>query len=217
MAIINKLEIEEIQKKLEETFPVIASGSYVRLFEKSCICQPLNWGYSTDKPRETIRWEYRSNSRKLPFFMYREKYSYTTIQANFSIARANEQQPDISGMYLDQDELIFNQAQFDPQMTLKPTFKHDYLLMQSKVDDGDMLRCLGKFDRKLNHALSFLTYSFRDKTPIKKIPIERMFEPVRLFLAIPLIAEYNCAGNVGLPSEKEMLEYARPIWDKIDF
>lgn len=209
-------KVQEIQQKLEETFPVIASGSYFRQFEKSCICQPLNWGYSTDKPKETIKWEYRFNSKKLPFFMYREKYSFTTIQANFSIGHANERQPDISGMYLDEEELIFNQAQFDSDMNCLPSFRNDYLVVQPRVDDGDMLRCLCKFDRKLSVALSSLK-DFEGKTPVKKISIERMFEPVRRFLAIPLIAEYNCAGNVGLPSDKEMLEYARPIWDKIDF
>lgn len=213
---MDKEKTQEMQQKLEEAFPVIASGSYVRPFEKSCICQPLNWGYVTDKAKETIKWEYRFNSKKLPFFMYREKYSYTTIQANFFINHANEQERDISCMYLDQEELTFNQSQFDSDMKLTSDFKHDYLVVQSKVDDRDMLRNLCKFDRKLSLALGCLK-NFEGKTSVKKIPIERMFEPVRRFLAIPLIAEYNCAGNIGLPSDKEMLEYARPIWDKIDF
>jgi len=213
---MDKQQILEIQKKLEESFPVIASGSYVRPFETSCICWPLNWTYAGHKDKETISWEYRINSRKLPLFMYREKYSYTTIQASFSMAGANERDGFLSSSYLDQDELAFNQSQIDSEMQTTVDFKSDYLIIQPEVLDGDVLGSACKFDHKLNLALHCLNSLARSKTPVKKIPIERMFEPVRQYLAIPFIAQSMCCGK-GLPSPNEILEYARPIWEKIDF
>ena len=212
---MNKQESHELQINLEETFPIIASGSYVRPFEVSSICWPLNWTYVSDKSQETIKWEYRTNSRGLPFFIYREKYSYTTIQADFTIFHANEREPDFSGMYLDREELDFNQAQYDSDMREKPTFKHNHVMIQAKVDESDMLRRLCKFDRKLRGALNSQSF-FEGKTPVKKIPIEMMFEPVRQYLAIPLIAEFTCRGK-GLPSSEEVLDYSRKIWEKVYF
>ncbi len=206
----------EIQKQLEGVFPIIASGSYVRPFDVSSFCWPLNWTYLGHKPKETIDWEYRSNSKKLPFFLYRENYSYTTIQASFSLGHANERISDLSSMYLDQDELEFNQSQFDAEMNETKDFRRDYAIVQNAVDEGDMLRNICKFDRKLHGALRDLNYFSEGKKPVRKVPIEKMFSPVRQFLAIPLIAESACAGN-GLPSEVDITKYASGIWDKIEF
>jgi hypothetical protein len=214
---MDKQQIAQMQKKLEEVFPVIASGSYVRPFKTSSICWPLNWTYLGHKEKETIEWEYRINSRKLPFFIYREKYSFTTIQANFSLSHSDEQQTNLSSMYLDQDELTHNQSQFDSEMRTTPNFKHDHLIIQPNVDEGAMLEKICKFDRKLSLALSSLNYLFENKKPVNKIPIERMFEPVRQCLAIPLIAEFTCSRKGGFPSPDEVLKYSRQIWEKIDF
>lgn len=213
---MEKDKSSEIQKQLDDVFPIIASGSYVRPFDVSSFCWPLNWTYLGHKPKETINWEYRSNSKKLPLFLYRETYSYTIIQASFSLAHADERISDQGSMYLDQDELNFNQSQYDSDMNETKDFRKDYAIIQSIVDEGDMLRNICKFDRKLHAALKDLSFLFEGKRPVRKIPIEKMFFPVREFLAIPLIAEFACFGR-GLPSEAEVTKYASGIWDKIEF
>jgi hypothetical protein len=204
----------EIQRRLEETFPVIASGSYVRPFEVSSICWPLNWTYLGHKDKEKITWEYRFNSRGMPLFLYREAYSWTTIQATFTIHRNNERCKDLSGMYVDQAQLEHNQAHVDPPND--PEFIEDYLIIQPRVEEGDMLRKLCKFDRKLQGAFIELNDLEKTSQGIPKTPLERMFYPVREYLAMPFIAQRVCSG-AEFPSQSEVTEYARSIWDKILF
>lgn len=204
----------EIQRRLEETFPVIASGSYVRPFEVSSFCWPLNWTYLGHKDKEKITWEYRFNSRRMPLFLYREAYSWTTIQATFAIHRNNERCKDLSGMYLDQAQLEHNQAHIDPPND--PRFIADHLIMQPRVDEENMLRKLCKFDRKLQRALIELNDLEKTSQGIPKTSLERMFYPVIEYLAMPFIAQRLCSG-AEFPSQSEVIEYARIIWDKIVF
>jgi hypothetical protein len=201
----------EMQRKLDETFPVVMCGTYERQFDVNRICYPLNWGYELHKPVEKINWEYRANSMRRPMFLYREEYSYTIIQATFIMCQANRERLDISATYLDQEQLLFNQEHMN-----SPEFIEDYLVISPKVDDGEMFHDLYKIDRKLSLAFSQLKQIEEENLRIKKIPIEKMFNHAQKYLAIPFINESLCSKK-QIPSENEILKYASGIWEKIEY